>query len=398
VPPEDWLSARIRDSRSPDGVMVRNPPPDLILFGGGLPDPVTHPTAEMRAMISEIIAANEPAVFGYGVAAGDPRLRELIATRLGGERAGLGSDNVVVTNGSSGAIGLTALGLLEPGDVVVVESLTYNGATKAFMQMGASVVPAPMDEDGLDPDGLAAVLEQVRAAGQQVKLIYTIASCHNPSGAVLSLERRMRLLALAEAHQALVVQDDTYGEIRFQDDFPPPMIALAPERVVHLGSFSKTIAPTLRVGWVAAGRDIAAAFARARTDLGISSVNQRFVARFIDEGFYEPHVRRATTLYRRKRDRLSAALELHCRGLASWRTPEGGFFLWLALARSDAAQLSAACREEKVAMLPGPYFTPDGAGFPNHIRLSYGQLAEGLLEEGAARLGRAMARAADTAS
>jgi 2-aminoadipate transaminase len=381
------LSQRIRDSTSPNATLRRAPAADVIVFGGGLPDPVTHPMARMGALMADIVSVNEPSALGYGYEAGDAALREIIAARAA---AGLSADNIVLTNGSSGAIGLVALALLEPNDVVVTESLTYPGALKAFKQMGAQIETAPMDAEGLDPQGLEEVVRRVGAEGRRVKLIYTIATCHNPTATILSLERRRQVLQLAEACGALIVQDDTYGDIRFSASTPPPFMVLAPERTVHLGSFSKTIAPGIRVGWAAANLEISAAFARARTDLGTSPVMQRFVARFIGEGDFEPHLRSATALYERKRDVMLSALDRHCRGLAEWRIPDGGFFIWVKIAEGDVAAVGAAAEREKVSFLPGPYFSA-AAPCSQHLRLSYGHVAEDRIEEGVARLGCALA-------
>ncbi len=387
---EAMISQRVRAVPGPSVDLRRKPPADFIVFGGGLPDPVTHPVADLGALMAEILAANDQAVMGYGFStAGDVMLREFIAARAG---AGMGADNIVLTNGSSGAIGLAALTLLEPGDVVVCEAVTYVGALKAFMQMGAEIEIAPMDAGGLDPEGLAEALERVRAQGRRVKLIYTIPTNQNPTGATLSLERRLQVLRLAEGAGALVLQDDTYGGIRFTAA-PPPLIALAPDRAIHLGSFSKTIAPALRVGWAAASPEIAGAMARSRVDLGVSHINQRVVARFIDDGRFDRHVAAATALYARKRDLMLRALERHCGKLAQWNTPEGGFFLWLKLTGADAEAVLTAGEHEKVAFLPGPFFSAR-TPFRNHLRLSYGQVAEGDIEDGIARLARALAAAA----
>jgi len=225
-----------------------------------------------------------------------------------------------------------------------------------------------------------------------VKLIYTIPTNQNPTGTTLSLERRLEVLRLAQDAGALVLQDDTYGDIRFADA-PPPFIALAPDRAIHLGSFSKTIAPALRVGWAAAPREIAAAMARGRVDLGVSHINQRVVARFIDDGRFDPHVRAATARYAHKRDLMLRALERHCGNLARWDTPQGGFFLWLKLNGAEAEAVLAAGEREKVAFLPGPFFSA-GAPYSHHLRLSYGQVPEAQIEEGIARLARALAAAA----
>jgi len=390
---EALLSKRVRDSASPIATLRAPASEDVILLDGGPPDPATHPTAAMANLMSDIFGANERRVLGYGYEFGDDRLREAVAARAALDGARLTADQVVLTNGSSGALGLTALSLLEPGDTVVAEALTYASGLKAFKQMGARIESVPMDAGGLDPDALASILRRVDAQGGRVKFIYTISTNHNPTNTTLNLERRREVARLAQSHGALIVQDDTYGDIRFTASTPPPFMALAPERTVHLGSFSKTIAPGLRVGWAAADPAIAAAFVRGRTDLGTSPVAQRFVARFMESGEFDAHLRMVTDHYRRKRDLMLEALLRHCAGLAEWRQPDGGFFLWLNLLRSDVGAVTAAAEREKVSFLPGPHFSAVDP-FTRNLRIAYGQVSESQIEEGIARLGRALQQAA----
>lgn len=385
-------SARVRE-RAAAPLPRRSAPEGFVSLVGGPPDPAIHPAAALAALAGELLGGNEPQVLGYGYEPGDERLRAAVAHRAARDGAKLGPDQVVLTNGSAGAIGLAALALVQPGDTVVAETLTYPAALKAFRQMGARIEVAPIDAGGLDPDGVAAAVRRTEAAGGRVKLIYTIATCHNPTGTILSLERRRALVSLAARHGALIVQDDTYGDIRFAAETPAPFIALAPERTVHLGSFSKTIAPGLRVGWIAAEAELCEVIARGRTDLGNSPLTQRIVARFIETNQFEPHLQKAIQLYHRKRDLMLDALERHCAGLATWTRPEGGFFLWLTLHHSEVDAVLAAAEQEKVSFLPGPHFSAE-APFTRHLRAAYGQVPEGQIEEGVARLGRALRRAA----
>lgn len=385
------FSRRVRDSAMPDHGLRRVGEPGMILFGGGLPDPLNHPRADLARLLQDILADDgERGVLGYGYELGDAGLRALVAERHG---AGLAAENVVLTNGSAGGIGLVATALIDPGDTVIAEAATYPGALKAFRQMGARIVAAPMDAEGLDPTGLAQVLERLTPEGRPAKLLYTIATCQNPTATTLALDRRREVLRLAERHGALVVEDATYAEIRFGET-PPPFLALDPERVIHLGSFSKTIAPGLRLGWAAARRDIAAALAQVRTDLGASPLLQRVVARYLAEGRFDPHVTEITAHYRRKRDVMLASLERHCRDVATWQAPAGGFFVWLALRHGDTRAALDAAEAERVSFIPGSYFAVEPGALDHQLRLSYGEVAEDAIDEGLRRLARALERLA----
>jgi DNA-binding transcriptional MocR family regulator len=313
-----------------------------------------------------------------------------VAERHGGT---LTAENVVLTNGSAGGIGLVAAALLDPGDTVVAEAATYPGALKAFRQLGASIAAAPMDAEGLDPAGLAETFAQLAREGRRAKFLYTIASCQNPTATTLGLERRREVLRLAQRHGALLVEDATYADIRFGET-PPPFLALDPERVVHLGSFSKTIAPGLRLGWLAASREFAAAAAQVRTDLGTAPLIQRVVARYLAEDSFAPHLAEITAHYRRKRDTMLASLDRHCRDIADWQTPSGGFFVWLQLRRADVRAALDAAEAEMVSFIPGSYFAVTPGSLDRHLRLSYGEVAEDAIDEGVARLARALERVA----
>ncbi len=386
------LSQRVAASGMPGHGLRHIGAPGMIRFGGGLPDPALHPAAELGQILNEILTGNEDSALGYGYEQGDLRLRELVAERHAGEGATVSAEGIVLTNGSAGAIGLVATAMIDPGDVVVAEAATYPGALKAFRLMGAEIVAAPVDSQGLDPEGLAQVLEELERNNRRVKLLYTIPTCHNPTATILSLERRREVMLLAERHGMLVVEDHTYSAIRF-GKVPPPFLALDPERTIHLGSFSKTIAPGIRTGWAAADPAIAAALASVRTDLGISPLLQRATVRFIEGGIFDPHVARVTEHYRRKRDAMLAGLERHCRGLARWDVPEGGFFVWLELAGCEVEAALDAGEREGVSFIPGPYFAAEPDTLTRHLRLSYGEMAMDQIDEGLRRLGRALEQA-----
>jgi DNA-binding transcriptional MocR family regulator len=258
--------------------------------------------------------------------------------------------------------------------------------------MGARIVAAPVDAGGLQPAGLSEVFERLAREGRRAKFLYTVATCHNPTATTLSLERRREVLRLAERHGALVVDDATYAQIRF-GEMPPDFIELAPEHTIHLGSFSKTIAPGLRLGWATASRKVAAALAAVRTDLGTSPLLQRVVARYLSDGF-GPHLAGIIAHYRRKREAMLTSLDCHCREVAEWQAPAGGFFVWLTLRNCDERAALDAAEAEKVSFIPGSYFAAEPGTLPRQLRLSFGEVAGDAIDEGLRRLGRALTRVA----
>ncbi len=387
---DSLLSQRVAASAMPGHGLRGMGSSDMIQFGGGLPDPALLPLGELERLFGEVLGGNEPGVLGYGMEQGDARLRELIAERHRAEGADVPADGIAVTSGSAGGIGLAALALIDPGDVVVAEAASYPGALKAFRLAGAEIAAAPMDGLGLDPGALAALLGELAVAGRRAKFLYTIPTNHNPTSGTLSLERRRAVLALAERHHLLVLEDNTYGAIRFAQA-PPSFLALDPQLTVHLGSFSKTIAPALRAGWIAARPDLAFAINAMRTDLGAGPLVQRVVTRFAEGEAFDARLEHLCSHYRRKRDLMLAGLERHCRGLAEWEVPEGGFFVWLRLTKGDVGAALDAGERERVSFIPGPYFAAEPGALVDCLRLSYGEIPGERIEEGLRRLGLALA-------
>ena len=367
---------------------------DTIFFGGGLPDPTMHPTDAMTRLFTELLAAPQDRLLGYCHGAGDDDLRLAIAQRFSArESSSISPDQIVVTNGSSGALSLLAVALIDPGDVVLCEALTYPGVLATFRQMGARIVPVAMDGDGICPGELSALLAQLDREGARVKMLYTIATCQSPTGTVLSEQRRREVIEIADRYDIMIVQDATYADIRFDDRFPPELITLAPHRTVHVASFSKTLAPGLRMGWIAGPPAITDVLAQMRTDLGTSRLMQRMVARLITDGEFDRHLLHVNTWYREKRDVVLDALAGSCAANGSWQVPAGGFFVWLLLDQVDIGAVEAAAAQHGVGFFAASYFNDGGADIPG-IRLAYGELDPAQLAEGIARLGRAIVTAA----
>lgn len=373
--------------------MWRNPRPGAIGFGAGVPDPAVHPTALLASTLQGIVTSHAPDILGYAYESGNLTLREALSARHARrDSAQVGADQILLTNGSSGAIDHVAKALIQPGDVVIVEPLSYGAAIALFRRLGADVVTTPMDSCGLDPQGLADTVASL--GGKRIQALYCMPSCQNPTGTVLDLERRHAIARLAQTHGFFILQDDTYGEILFGDAARPTFLSLAPEHAVHLGSFSKTIAPGLRTGWIAGPPSVIAKVSAVRTDLGNSPILQRAIASLFEGGWYDAHVRAVSSHYHRKRDRLIAALERECAGLCSWPEPDGGFFLWCRMAGGDPDIFMAAAHEEGVVFLPGGFFEVQPTDYAGYFRLAYAPAPEDMIDEGAIRLGRAL-RASD---
>ena len=388
------LLARSRtDASATSARLVVSVPPDAIFFGGGLPDPMKYPTDAMTRVLVELLASSDHEALGYIHGAGDGALREAIAHRFSAqERVDVAADRIVITNGSSGALSLLAIALIEPGDVVLCEELTYPGALATFRQMRARIVSVPVDGEGMCTGELASILTQLDRERARVKVLYTIATCQSPTGTVLSAARRRELVDLADRFDIIVVQDTTYADIRFADDFPPELIALAPQRTVHVASFSKTLAPGLRLGWAAGPPAIIDVLKEIRTDLGTSRLLQRMVAQLISNGDFDAHLREMNAHYRSKRDAVVDALTWS-RPPASWNVPAGGFFVWLVLDRDDMPAVEAAAARRGVAFFAAPYFSAGGGPEVAGIRLAYGELDSPRLVEGIRLLSDALSEA-----
>jgi len=275
--------------------------------------------------------------------------------------------------------------------VVAIGAPSYPGAIRAFKARGAELVEVRQDRDGLDAATAARIFEAQRAAGRPVKLLYLIPTYDNPSGATITLERRRELVDLAAAHGALIVEDEAYAGLDFEGPPPPSLFALAEgRRVILLGTFSKTIATGLRVGWTVAEPSITRALLFARFDNGASPFLHRLVLHYLERGGYEAHVEALQAIYRERRDASAAALREHLAGVAEFDAPAGGFFHWLHLGEGlDAWQVTSAAAERGVAVTPGPtYFAT--AGGDRELRLAFPALPPDDLHEAIARLGAAI--------
>ena len=379
---------------------------EAISLAGGIPDPATLPKAALLEALGEALTSDDDGALTYGGGLGFAGLREQLAERSTRE-LGLPAtaEHFMLTNGSAGGIALVCAALLDRGDIVVSESPTFSGTMRTLRGHGARIVTVPVDENGCCTDALAEVLARLEAEGRRAKLIYTIPNFHNPTGASLALERRRELVRLAAEHGALLLDDDPYGEIHFEEARPPSLASLAGGRgVITVGTFSKTIATGLRVGWVQAEPQLIERFTRMRFDMGGSPLLHRMIAAFIESGAYADHVARVRPLYARKAEALQRGLREYAEPYADFRSPRGGFFLWVRLRgglSADAVQREALA--EGAVFPVGRAFFPDhaerdddpGGGSGNdRIRLAFSTASVADLDEAASRIARACERAA----
>jgi DNA-binding transcriptional MocR family regulator len=364
---------------------------DLISLAGGFPDEGAFPLAEVGDLIARLIAREGGRIFQYGPTEGLSGLRARVAAEMG--RLGISArpEDVLLTSGSQQALDLVGRVFLDPGDVVLVESPGYVGGLSAFAAYEARLVGVEMDREGIVPEDLAQKLRRLRREGARVKLLYTVPTFQNPTGACLPPDRRAALLDLAAEHRLLIVEDDPYRELSFGAPPPPPLAAAGPERVLYLGSFSKVFLPGLRVGWVTGPAPLLAhlSLAKQPADLCSSIFGQKLVEAYLGEGLLASRTAALREEYRARRDAFHGALRAEGLPL-QWERPEGGFFLWVTLPEGgEARRLLEAAREEGVAFVAGDAFCVDGGG-RRSFRLAYSQTSPALLGEAAARLGRAV--------
>jgi 2-aminoadipate transaminase len=365
--------------------------PGIIDLAWGHPDLDLLPVAELRAAASEVFDRYGADALSYGRDAGPPPLVEAIRDRLAVTDARVPApDEVVVTAGASHALDLAATLLVAPGDVVLVEEPTYHLAVRILRDHPVDLVSLPFDGGGLRTDAAADTVTRLRGAGRRVRMLYTIPTYHNPTGVTLEGPRRRELVELAAEAGFTIVEDDVYRELGYDGPTPPSLWSMAaPGTVIRLGSFSKTIAPGLRLGYLTADPTLAGRAASSGvidSGGGIAHLAALTVAAYVATGAYPAHVDALRRLYRARRDALLAALTEHLPD-ASWTQPRGGFFTWLTLPDGlDAAALLPAAEARGAAYVPGRRFYATGDGGRSALRLAFTRYAEGDLAEAARRI------------
>jgi len=360
----------------------------VINFASGLPDPVGFPVERLREISAQVLAEDWKGGLQYGEAEGYRPLREWVAADLVQRGVPTAAEQVLITNGSQQGIDLLARALLDPGDVVLTEQPSYLAALQVFDACEATVRAMPMDEDGVDAEATAAAL---RAPG--VKLLYLMPNHQNPSGRTLAADRRRTVLRAAAAAGVPVLADEAYVHLRYDPGEPDLLAAADPQApVISVGTFSKTIAPGLRVAWTVGPAPLIERLALLKqvADLHTNSFSQRVVYRYLAAGDLPAQIARLREAYRTKRDSFLAALDRHLGGRATWTRPGGGMFLLLRLAAGrSAGQVLPAALDQGVAFVPGAAFFPGGGG-EDTMRLNFVSPPVAQIEDGVARLARAI--------
>ena len=349
-------------------------------FAGGYPSADTFPLEEIRKTMSEVIDKYQGKAFQYGATQGVPELREAVAKRYG-----VPVERVQITSSSQQGIDVCTRILVDPGDVVLTSSPSYLGALQSFRSYRADIRGIAHKASLTDfRQAYETVLNQVKAEGKQVKFLYMIPDFQNPSGESLTLEERQMLVDLAAEYDFLIVEDSPYRELRYEGEPVPTMYSLSPDRVIHLGSFSKIFAPGFRLGWAIAHPDLLDKIyvCKQSLDLCPPIFDQYVAAEFLESGRLDANLTRSIELYKGKRDLLLRLLEEHMPEGVSWTHPEGGLFLFLTMPEGfDAVKFYDTALDAGVAYVAGEFFHPDGSG-KNTMRMNFSFMTPERIAEG----------------
>jgi 2-aminoadipate transaminase len=385
LPHRNWqLSERARKltSSAIREILKVTERPEVISFAGGLPAPSTFPAERIRAATDRVLREAPAAALQYSATEGYAPLREWIAARCSTGGATIRPSQVLITTGSQQALDLIGKALIDPASPVLVETPTYLGALQAFSLYEPRYVQVPTDDDGLIPEALTS--ELVRGA----RLLYAQPNFQNPTGRRLTLERRLALAEFAKRSVFPVVEDDPYGALDYAGKPLPTLLSMAPDQIVHCGTFSKILAPGLRLGYIVAPEELHYKLVQAKqaTDLHTPSLTQRIVHEVIKDGFLDEQVPAIRALYASQCQAMLDALARHMPQGVTWNRPEGGMFLWVTLpAGMDTMQLLDAAIAHNVAFVPGaPFFANEAAS--NTLRLSFVTVPPARIDEGIARL------------
>ncbi|MGA0595839.1 PLP-dependent aminotransferase family protein [Enterovirga sp. CN4-39] len=381
--------------------LFRSGLPDPVAPFAGLPrynfvfghnDPAQVPAGDLAEAAARVLRSQGHRLGMYylgGAPQGYEPLREFVAEKLAA-RSGIRCrpDDVMLTSGSLQAMDLINGLFLAPGDTVILEEFTYGGAITKVQKLGANVIGAPLDEGGIRTDRLRAILEDLRGRGVRPKYIYTIPTVQNPTGSIMSLERRHELLALSREFGVPIWEDECYADLVWSGERPPALYALDPSRVIHIGSFSKSLAPALRIGYVVADWRVLGQLLAAKSDAGSGALEQMVVAEFVRDRF-DDHLTELTPALKLKLDAIVEALEREFGTAAEIFVPQGGIFVWLKLPDSiDVRSFAKAALDEGVAFNPGPEWACDPESAKSYMRLCFALPSVEDIQAGVAKLAR----------
>jgi 2-aminoadipate transaminase len=371
--------------------------PDFISFAGGLPAPEVFPIKQVAEAVDTLMKEMPTQALQYSTTEGYRPLREFLARTMARPGIAVSPDNLLITSGSQQALDLLGKLFIDPGDRILVEAPTYLGALQAWNAYEAEYITVPADENGMVVDAMEEALQQ------QPKFIYLVPSFHNPTGVTLSLERRKKLVQIAAQAGVPIVEDDPYGQLRFEGEELPTLFTLDAQRqpatddtyngnVIYLSTFSKILAPGLRLAWVAAGPEVMRRLVQSKqgTDLQSSTFGQMLAYEVAREGYLDKHIEIIRATYRERRNAMLQAMSDFLPTGVHWNRPQGGMFLWCVLPEGmSSLKLLEMCVPMKVAFVPGDSFYPCGGG-ENTMRLNFSNATPEMIREGIARLGAAI--------
>lgn len=361
--------------------------PEVISFAGGLPAPELFPVKEMQKISGLVLEEEGMSALQYSTTEGYPPLREHIADRMNSKsKTNVKKDSILITNGSQQGLDFSGKVFLDEGDVVLCESPSYLGAINAFKSYCPKFIEVPTDKNGMIMEELEKILETT----DKVKMIYVIPDFQNPTGRTWPLERRSKFMEIINKFEIPVIEDNPYGELRFDGEHLPSLKSMDKKGlVVYLGSFSKIFCPGYRLGWLSASPEILSKyiFVKQGADLQASSISQREVSRFMDMYDLDEHVEKIKDVYRVRRDLMLKTMAQELPEGLTYTHPEGGLFTWVELPENlNAKVIMEKCLEKNVAYVPGGSFFPNG-GKENTFRLNYSNMPEERIVEGIKRLG-----------
>ncbi|MEA1912697.1 MAG: PLP-dependent aminotransferase family protein [candidate division WOR-3 bacterium] len=384
-----WLSSLSKRSKRLQSSVIREllkvtQYPEVVSFAGGLPAPEFFPKREIEEACRHLIPRNGEKMLQYGATEGVPELKEFLSEKM--RKYGVPSEpeNILLTSGSQQALDLIGKVFINEGDRVLVSEPTYLGALQAWWLYGPEFVTCGMDEDGV----IISEVEDVLKEGP-VKFMYMLPNFHNPAGVTISLERRKRLVQLAEKYNTFIVEDDPYGELRYEGEDITPIIVLKKERVIYLSTFSKTLCPGFRLGWIVAPKLTLKKIIQAKqgADLHTGTFVQYIVNDLCQRGILKAHVAKLKKVYKERRDVMLESLEKYFPKEARWTYPKGGLFLWVTLPEgTDTEVLFEKGKKNNVAFVPGLAFYPNEKG-RNTMRLNFSNTPPDRIREGIKRLG-----------
>ncbi len=363
--------------------------PEVISFAGGLPAPELFPIKEFDEACHHILETEGQIALQYSLSEGYMPLRQFLADSMSRYMKQVEAENILIVNGSQQGLELIGKIFIDPGTKIVCSRPTYLGALQAWTSYQAQYISVPLDEQGMCVDEIPAILQ----SGDSPRIVYVLPNFHNPAGTTLPLERRERLVEVAREHDLIIVEDDPYRELRYEGEDIPPVFHLAPERTIYLSTFSKTLAPGIRLAWVAAAKPAFSKLIEAKqaADLHTGTFVQMVANRICQTGTLRKHVKRLVEVYRNRRNVMLDALEEHWPKEASWTSPHGGLFLWAQAPTSiDTRDFLETAVTAKVAYVPGFAFFPYEKGGEHAMRLNFSNASEEMINEGIFRLGRAM--------